>query len=150
MQPAIATRHEPAKYLIIAAFATIYIIWGSTYIAMLFAIRQIPPMMMLGVRFTVAGIILFGYSKFKGDLLPDKLSVSKISFSGVLMLFLGTGAVAWVEQFIPSGLAAIIVATVPLWFVLLDRKNWKANFTNIWIISGLVIGFVGVLTLFGD
>ena len=57
---------------------------------------------------------------------------------------------AWVEQYIPSGLAAIIVATVPLWFVILDKKNWRANFTNKWIISGLVIGFAGVLTLFGD
>jgi drug/metabolite transporter (DMT)-like permease len=150
MQPAIATRNEPAKFLIIAAFAAIYIIWGSTYIAMLFAIRQIPPMMMLGIRFTVAGVILFSYSKFKGDPLPDSLSITKISFSGVLMLFLGTGAVAWVEQYIASGLAAIIVATVPLWFVLLDKKNWRANFTNLWIISGLVIGFAGVLTLFGD
>jgi drug/metabolite transporter (DMT)-like permease len=150
MQPAIITRNEPSKALIIAAFAAIYIIWGSTYIAMLFAIRDIPPMLMLGIRFTVAGLILFTYSRLRGEPLPDSSSITKISFSGVLMLFVGTGAVAWVEQYIPSGLAAIIVATVPLWFVILDKKKWKSNFNNKWIISGLVIGFAGVLTLFGD
>jgi drug/metabolite transporter (DMT)-like permease len=150
MQQAIATRNEPSKFLIIAAFAAIYIIWGSTYIAMLFAIRDIPPMMMLGIRFTVAGLILYIYSILRGEQLPAISSMLKISFSGILMLFIGTGAVAWVEQYIPSGLAAIIVATVPLWFVILDKKNWRANFTNKWIISGLVIGFAGVLTLFGD
>ena len=71
MQPAIATRNEPAKFLIIAAFAAIYIIWGSTYIAMLFAIRDIPPMMMLGIRFTVAGLILYIYSLIRRERLPD-------------------------------------------------------------------------------
>jgi drug/metabolite transporter (DMT)-like permease len=150
MQPAIITRKEPSKALIIAAFAAIYIIWGSTYIAMLFAIRDIPPMMMLGVRFTVAGMILYTFSKLRGESIPDRKSVTRISFSGVLMLFVGTGAVAWVEQYIPSGLAAIIVATVPLWFVILDKKKWHSNFSNKWIIGGLVIGFVGVLTLFAD
>jgi drug/metabolite transporter (DMT)-like permease len=150
MQPAIITRKEPSKALIIAAFAAIYIIWGSTYIAMLFAIRDIPPMMMLGIRFTVAGMILFTYSRLRGESLPANASVVKISFSGVLMLFVGTGAVAWVEQYIPSGLAAIIVATVPLWFVILDKKKWHSNFTNKWIIGGLVIGFIGVLTLVSD
>ena len=150
MQPAVITHKEPSKIMILAAFAAIYIIWGSTYIAMLFAIREIPPMMMLGVRFTVAGMILYTYSRLKGESLPDTSSIVKISLSGVLMLCIGTGAVAWVEQYIPSGLAAIIVATVPLWFVILDKKKWHSNFRNKWIIGGLVIGFIGVLTLFAD
>lgn len=66
------------------------------------------------------------------------------------MLFFGTGAVAWVEQYIPSSLAAIIVATVPLWLVLIDKRQWSFHFSSKWFIIGLVIGFAGVLLLFAD
>ncbi|HTD92316.1 MAG TPA: EamA family transporter [Chitinophagaceae bacterium] len=141
------TRPVPPKSLIIAAFAALYIIWGSTYTAIIIAIREVPPLLMAGTRFFVAGLVLYLYFRFKGQPTPFG-SLGKISFSGILMLFFGTGAVAWVEQYIPSGLAAIIVATTPLWFIILDRREWKFNFSNKWIIAGLVIGFIGVLTLF--
>lgn len=144
------TQKEPAKILVIAAFAAIYLIWGSTYIAMLIAIKNFPPLIMSAIRFTTAGLLLFTFSAIRGQTVPDRKSIGKISFSGILMLFFGTGAVAWVEQYISSGLAAIIVATVPLWFVLLDKRQWKFNFSNKWIIAGLLIGFAGVLTLFAD
>ena len=64
------------------------------------------------------------------------------------MLFMGNGAVTWAEQYLPSGLAAIVVATVPLWFVLLDKRQWKFNFSNKLIIVGFITGFAGVLLLF--
>lgn len=149
MQPALTLR-QPSKALIIAAFAAIYIIWGSTYIAIAIAIKDIPPLLMAGARFLTAGLILYVYSRFRGESTPDAGTVSRISFSGVLMLFCGTGALAWVEQYIATGLAAIIVATVPLWFVLFDKRNWKFNFSNKWIMAGLTIGFLGVLILFID
>lgn len=145
----ILTRKEPSKALIIAAFAALYIIWGSTYTAIIIAIRDIPPLLMAGTRFTIAGLVLYLYFRLRGQPTPYR-SLGSISFSGILMLFVGTGAVAWVEQFIPSGLTAIIVATTPLWFVILDKRQWKFNFSNKWIIVGLLIGFFGVLTLFGD
>lgn len=141
------TYKDPSKTLVVAAFAAIYIIWGSTYIAILFAIKDIPVLLMTGLRFTTAGLILFIYSLSRRQSLPDGKSLGRISLSGILMLFFGTGSVAYVEQYIPSGVAAIIVATVPLFFVLLDKRQWKFNFSNKWIISGLVIGFLGVLTL---
>lgn len=144
------TYKAPSKTLILAAFAAIYIIWGSTYIAILFAIKDIPVLVMTGLRFTIAGLILFIYSLSRGQSIPNARSIGKISLSGILMLFFGTGSVAYVEQYIPSGLAAIIVASVPLWFVLLDKSQWKFNFSNKWILSGLLIGFIGVLTLFLD
>lgn len=144
------TQKEPSKLLIIAAFAAIYLIWGSTYIAMLIAIKDIPPMLMAGARFIIAGLLLLGFSLARGESTPGLRSLGKISFSGILMLCVGTGSVAWVEQYISSGLAAIIVATVPLWFVLLDKHQWKFNFSNKWIITGLLIGFAGVLTLVAD
>jgi len=139
---------RPAKSLVIAAFAAIYIIWGSTYLGIKLAIETIPPLIMGGTRFLLAGIILLGWSFSKGEKLPSPSSLLPIALSGVLMLFLGNGAVAWVERFIPSGLAAIIVATVPLWLVLLDKRQWKFYFTNRQIIIGLLVGFAGVILLF--
>jgi drug/metabolite transporter (DMT)-like permease len=144
------THKEPSKGSIIAAFAAIYIIWGSTYTAILFAIKSIPVFLMSGSRFFMAGFILYLWCRLKGQPNPPINSILQISFSGVLMLFFGTGAVAWVEQYIPSGLAAIIVATVPLWFVIIDKRQWKFHFSNKWIILGLLIGFAGVLLLFAD
>lgn len=141
---------EPSRALIIAAFAAVYIIWGSTYISIHIAIKEIPPLMMAGSRFIIAGFLLFIFSLLRGDKIPDKRSIGSISFSGILMLFFGTGTVAWVEQYIPSGLTAIIVATLPLWLVVLDKRNWHFNFSNKGIIIGLLVGFIGVLTLFSD
>ena len=140
----------PSKALIIAAFAAIYIVWGSTYIAILFAIKNIPVFMMSGVRFFTAGLILLTWCRLQGQPVPKLNSITQISFSGILMLFFGTGAVAWVEQYIPSSLAAIIVATVPLWLVLIDKRQWSSHFSSKWFIIGLVIGFAGVLLLFAD
>lgn len=144
------SQKKNSRLMIVAAFAAIYIIWGSTYTAILIAIREIPPLLMAGIRFFTAGVILYLFSRMRGEATPHISSVSKISFSGILMLVGGTGTVAWVEQYIPSGLAAIIVAAVPLWFVLFDRQHWKENFSNKWIISGLVIGFLGVILLVAD
>ncbi len=141
---------QPSKLLVIAAFAAIYLIWGSTYIAVMIAIKDIPPLLMAGTRFMIAGVILYAFFRLRGEATPEANSIGKMSIGGILMLFIGTGAVAWVEQFISSGLTAIIVATSPLWIVLLDKRQWKFNFSNKWIITGILIGFVGVLTLFAD
>ena len=137
------------QWKVILAFAAIYIIWGSTYLAILWVIRDIPPLLMSGIRFMAAGIILFGWCLWKGETLPDYSSFVKNSVCGILMLFGGTGAVAWSEQYIPSGLAAVIVTTVPFWFILLDRKKWSFYFSNKLIIPGLLFGFTGVMLLAG-
>ena len=139
---------EPSKGLVLTAFIALYLIWGSTYLANLYAIKSIPPFIMGGTRFFAAGIILFIWCIARGEKLPPLSSVWKISVCGVLMLTIGTGAVIWVEQFIPSGLTAVIVATVPLWFVALDKREWSFYFSNKWIIIGLLVGFIGVLLLF--
>ena len=134
--------------MVLLAFAAIYLIWGSTYLGILLAIKTIPPFFMAGLRFTIAGILLLSWAVFRGERLPPVSSIVMISLSGILMLFLGNGAVTWVEQYLPSGLAAIIVATVPLWFVLIDRRQWSYYFTNRQIIIGLCVGFAGVVLLF--
>jgi drug/metabolite transporter (DMT)-like permease len=137
------------QWKIILAFSAVYIIWGSTYLAILWVIREIPPLLMSGIRFMAAGIILFGWCMWKREKLPGYASIVKNSVCGILMLFGGTGAVAWSEQFISSGLAAVIVTTVPFWFILLDKKKWSFYFSNKLIIPGLLFGFAGVLLLAG-
>jgi drug/metabolite transporter (DMT)-like permease len=139
---------EPSKGLVLTAFIALYLIWGSTYLANLYAIKSIPPFIMGGTRFFAAGLILFVWCMAKGENLPPVTSIVKISICGILMLSIGTGAVIWVEQYIPSGLTAVIVATVPLWFVVMDKREWSMYFSNKWIIIGLLIGFFGVLLLF--
>jgi drug/metabolite transporter (DMT)-like permease len=136
------------KVLVLAAFAAVYIIWGSTYLAILLAIKTIPPFFMAGTRFLIAGMILLVWALLKGEQIPDKKSILKISLAGILMLALGNALLAWVEQYIASGLAAILVATVPLWFVVLDKKQWNYHFTNKQIIIGLIVGFAGIILLF--
>lgn len=138
----------PAPGLVIAAFAAIYLIWGSTYLAILFGLETLPPFVLSGIRFSVAGALLLGWRRLRGER-PAWSDVGHNAFAGILMLFGGTGAVVWVEQHISSGLAAIVVASLPFWFVLLDRRQWAYNFSNKFILGGVVVGFAGVLMLFG-
>lgn len=142
------TQKEPSKALVIAAFAALYIIWGSTYLGILYAIETIPVFMMIGARFLIAGLLLLGWCLLKGEKLPSLKSFGVMGAGGVLMLFVGNGAVVWAEQHISSGLTAIIVASVPLWFVILDKRQWHYYFSNKLIIVGLLVGFAGVLLLF--
>jgi len=136
------------KWKIILAFAAIYIVWGSTYLAIIFAIRDIPPLLMSAMRYFLAGIMLYGWCVIiKKEKMPDVSSISKNALCGILMLFGGTGSLAWAEQYISSGLAAIIITSVPFWFVLLDKKQWSFYFSNKVILIGLLIGFAGVALL---
>lgn len=135
------------RITILLAFASIYIIWGSTYLALRFGIETIPPFLLSGVRFALAGIVLFIYCLLTGKSLPDRSSFVNNSICGVLMLGGGTVSVAWAEQYVPSSTAAIIVTFLPFWFVLLDKKQWSYYFTNKIILLGLVLGFIGVILL---
>ena len=132
------------RLLLIFAFFNIYIIWGSTYLAVAFGLKGFPPFVLVGLRYLVAGLILLAYAKLKGEKLPSLKIISRHALSGILMLVGGTGMIAWAEQYITSGQAAILIATEPLWFLLLDKKNWKTYFSNKYIISGLIIGFAGI------
>jgi drug/metabolite transporter (DMT)-like permease len=150
LQSATNTTKDPSQLLVVAGFGAIYVLWGSTYVAIVIALETIPPFTMAGIRFIIAGVLLYFWCRLRGQPTPGLTSLGHISLSGTLMLFGGTGAVVWVEQYIPSSLTAIIVATVPLWFVLLDRYQWKYHLSSKRIIVGLLVGFAGVILLFGD
>jgi len=138
-----------SKSLVILAFAAIYIIWGSTYLAILFAIAGIPPFLMSGLRFLAAGVILYLWKTWKGEMQPDFNSFGRNAICGILLLAGGTVSVTWAEQYLSSSLAAIIVTAVPFWFIVLDKQKWSFYFSNKIIIAGLLIGFIGVAILVG-
>jgi drug/metabolite transporter (DMT)-like permease len=142
------TGKEPSPLLVVAAFAAVYTIWGSTYIAIAIAIESTPPFMMAALRFFAAGLILYLWCIARGERTPDLKSVSKNAFAGVLMLFFGTTSLIWVEQYLPAGLCSIVIAGTPFWFVLLDRKHWRVNFSDKFIIAGLLIGLTGIVMLY--
>lgn len=137
-------------FRVILAFATVYLVWGSTYFFILIALRGFPPMMMGVIRFIIAGLIMLTWSYFRGEKLFVKDDIKKASVCGILMLFGGTGIVMWVEQYLASAFVAIIVSAAPLWFVLMDKPMWKSNFTNKSTIAGLIIGFIGIIILFSE
>ncbi len=145
----VAPHKNPAPVsMVVAAFAALYIIWGSTYLGIAIALRDIPPFLLAATRFIAAGVILYAWCRLRGQSTPPLSSVKKIACSGIVMLFLGTGSLVWAEQYIPTGIAAIVIATVPLWFVLLDKRQWHFYFSNPAVITGLLVGFCGVLVLF--
>ncbi len=135
------------NWKVIAAFAVIYLVWGTTYLAILFAIKDIPPLLMSAMRFLLAGIVLYIFCLAKNEQHPNYTSFLKIMFRGILMLAGGTVSVAWAEQYLPSSTTAIIVTSVPFWFILLDKKQWSYYFSNKILIIGLIIGFIGVALL---
>jgi len=147
MNPESLTYKEPPKLLVVAAFGAVYIFWGSTYIAIALAIKSVPPFLMAAIRFFAAGIILYLWCIAKGERNPDVASVSKNAFAGVLMLFFGTTSLIWAEQYLPAGLCSIIIATTPFWFVMLDKKHWRVNFSDKFIIIGLIVGLSGIVML---
>jgi drug/metabolite transporter (DMT)-like permease len=136
--------------MVIVAFATVYIVWGSTYFFIQQALKGFPPFLLGAVRFIIAGFIMFLWCLAKGEKVFDKRIIRHAAVGGFLMLFIGNGVVIWVEQTLPSAMAAIMVSSAPLWFVILDRPRWKINLHNANTILGLVLGFIGVILLFGE
>ncbi|HEY0668287.1 MAG TPA: EamA family transporter [Sphingobacteriaceae bacterium] len=134
--------------LIILAFAAVYLIWGSTYLGIAIAIQSIPPMIMAGTRFILAGVILFSWCYFVNNDRAVIKDWKENSIAGALMIFGGNGAIVWVEQYLPTGLVAVAVASLPIWLAVLDRPNWRFTFSRLTPILGLLIGFIGVILLF--
>ncbi len=136
--------------LLVAAFAAIYIFWGSTYLAIKYAIETLPTFLMAGSRFLIAGSILYVWARLSPDYEKPSFAHWRTSFIvGTLLLLGGNGGVVLAEHYISSSLAALLVATEPFWIVLLswlwlggNRPNWK-------VALGLLVGFVGVYLLIG-
>jgi drug/metabolite transporter (DMT)-like permease len=141
-----AHRHEPV-WLVVTAFAAVYILWGSTYLGIRFAIQSIPPFMMAGGRHLTAGAVLFAFARLRGVTAPTWIQWRDAMIAGTLMLVIGNGGVSWAEQRVPSGTAALLVALTPLWMVLLDWLRPGGIRPRALVGAGLIVGLGGVALL---
>ncbi len=139
----------PSSLAIWAAMITVYIIWGSTYLAIRFAIETIPPFLMAGVRFLIAGTILYLIRRARGDPKPSRGEWRSASIIGILLLVGGNGGVVWAEQKVASSVTALLVGVAPLWMVLMDVLHPSGRRPSRWAILGLILGFVGISVLVG-
>ena len=138
-------RASPLKVAL--ALGAVYLIWGSTYLAIRFAIETIPPFLMAGCRYLTAGALLYGWARWRGAPQPSLLHWRSAVVVGAFLLLGGNGGVVWAEQRVGSGLAALLISTEPLWIVLLfwlasGRKRLHPR-----VIAGLLLGFAGVALL---
>lgn len=136
--------------MVVVAFATVYLVWGSTYFFIQRAVEHIPPFILGAIRFIVAGSLLLGWCAYKGEKLFNWSHIKPSLVSGLLMLFIGNGAVIWAEQTLASSLVAVLVSSAPIWFVVLDKPKWKQNLTSRPTVLGLIVGFIGVILLFSE
>jgi drug/metabolite transporter (DMT)-like permease len=134
---------------IILAFAALYVIWGSTYLAIRVAIETLPPFLMAGVRFLTAGAVLYGWSLLRAPDRPTRRQWRVAYIIGAFLFLGGNGSLVWSEQLIPSGVAALLVAIVPVWMVLLNWLWRRAERPHARTIAGLALGFVGIGLLVG-
>ncbi len=134
---------HPSRAAVVAGFAAIYLLWGSTYLAIKFAVVTIPPFFMAGTRHLAAGAILYLYARRKGAPKPSLSNWKAAAGIGTLLLLGGNGLVSWAEQRVASGPAALIVATVPLWMVALSAAGEKRR-PALPVLAGLAVGLGGI------
>ncbi len=127
----------------------VYVVWGSTYLAIRFAVETIPPFLMAGVRFLIAGALLYAWVRARGVAGPSRREWRSAAIIGLLLLVGGNGGVVWAQQWVASGLAALLVATVPLWMILIDAVRPGGRRSGRWAIVGVLTGFFGVTLLIG-
>lgn len=134
---------------VLAAFTAVYLVWGSTYLAIKYAVQTIPPFLMVGTRFVTSGALLYVWARWRGAPRPTRRQWRDAAVAGALMLCCGNGAVSWAEQRVPSGLAALLVASVPLWIVIVDWVRPDGTRPTIGIMLGVVTGLAGLIILVG-
>jgi drug/metabolite transporter (DMT)-like permease len=142
-------RTHATRAQIIAAFASIYLVWGSTYLAIRYAIETIPPFIMGGARFLVSGAMLYAWARYRGAPRPSRLHWRNAVIAGAFLLLGGNGAVVWAEQFVPSGLTALLVSILPFWLVIIEWARPPRRRPGSVILAGLVLGFIGIIVLVG-
>ena len=139
-----STTAVPAWQLI-GGFLIIYVVWGSTYLAIRWAVTTIPPFMLGAVRFLLAGSAMYAFARWRGAAAPTRSEWRHSAIIGTMLLFVGNGSVSWASQRVSSGLTSVLVATVPLWLVLCEA--WQGKRPRVAQIVGVVVGLVGVALL---
>lgn len=147
--PPSAAPGPPPRWKVLTAFAVIYVVWGSTYLAIRFAIETLPPFLMAAGRFLVAGGLMWLWAKRRGAGRPTRRQVAATAVVGVLLLMGGNGGVVWAELRIDSGLAALLVAMVPLWVVTIEWLLPGGQRPRLPLVLGVASGLAGIVLLVG-
>src|ERR1700691_510921 len=138
---------RPPSWKILLAFAIIYFVWGSTFLAIRVGVREVPPFLLAGMRFTVAGIFLYGWLRITGTPSPSRREWLAATFLGTLIFLLDYGCLFWAEQRIPSGIAAVVLATIPVFITLLEVIFLRTQRLTVRLAVALVVGLCGVSVL---
>jgi len=145
----VSSEYRASLLAIWSALIAVYVIWGSTYLAIRFAVETTPPFLMAGVRFIISGGCLYIARRLSGDAAPEPKEWRNAAIIGIFLLVGGNGGVVWAEQFVPSSLAALLVATVPLWMLFIDALRRGGQRPRLTAASGIIMGFAGVILLIG-
>ncbi len=138
---------RPAAWKLLLAFAIIYLVWGSTYLAIRIGVHEIPPFLMAGLRFTVAGAVMWAWMRVTGTPSPSAREWRDASVLGTLMFLIDYACLFWAEQRVPSGIAAVILAMIPVCITLLEITFLRTQRLTLRLAIGLGIGIVGVVVL---
>lgn len=142
-------RAAPPRALVVAAYAVIYVVWGSTFLAMRYAVETLPPFLMIGVRFLLAGAVLFLWGRWRSGARVTASHWRAATVVGATLILAGTASTAWAEQWVPSGVASLLAATSPLWFVVLEWVGPHRLRPTPGSVCGVVLGLGGVALLVG-
>ena len=138
---------RPASWKILSAFAIIYLVWGSTYQAIRVGVREMPPFLMAGLRFTTAGLALYLWMRFTGVRSPNWREWRGATILGTLMFLIDYACLFWAEQRVPSGVAAVILAAIPVCITLLEIVFLRTQRLTVRLAVGLAVGIIGVAVL---
>ena len=138
------TAARPASWKILLAFAIIYFVWGSTFLAIRVGVREVPPFLLAGLRFVLAGLFLYGWMRLKGVAHPSRREWSGICLQGTLIFLIDYGCLFWAEQRVPSGIAAVVLATIPVFITLLEIMILRTQQLTIRLGLALMAGLCGV------
>ena len=141
--------HARATTLVLAAFGAVYVIWGSTYLAMRVGIETIPPLMLAGLRHITVGVLFYPLLRWKAGCRPSATHWKTAAVTGVLLMFVGNGGVCWAEQVVPSGITALLVSMVSLWLVIVDWLRPGGHRPVPKVLLGLFLGIGGIVLLVG-
>ncbi len=137
----------PPLWRLVVAFALVYVIWGSTYLAIRFAIETVPPLLMAGLRYLIAGLILYVWARLRGEPNPRREEIVPVLVIGAALFLGGNGGVVTAEQWVPSGATALMVATEPFWVIVLNWLRPRGEAPSGRVVLGLALGFAGVFFL---
>lgn len=145
LQAAAPAEMRSVRVGVALALLAVYVIWGSTYLAIRYTLTGFPPFLMAGLRFTIAGTLLIGWARWRGAALPSRREWRNAALIGALLLVGGNGVVVFAEQWVTSSVAALMLATVPIWTALLSGMMGRWPGRAEW--AGLLLGFVGIVLL---